>query len=97
MAANVKGQIDMTDIVSLQGPVELLDGKLVLQIPLEVGGSALHEVARKISTVDDECLTIPIPDWLAEKLGITDGTLVAVDNRNGKFNITLVGSDDEPR
>ena len=42
-------------------------------------------------------IRVAATDWLAEKLGITDGTLVAVDNRNGKFNITLVGSDDEPR
>jgi len=85
----------MDDIVSLEGPVELLDGKLVLQIPLDAGGDVLRTAARGISTVDDEFLTITIPDWLAEKLGIGDGSLVLVDNSGGKFNITRVPPEDE--
>ena len=85
----------MDDIVSLQGPVELLDGKFTLRIPLDAGGATLRAAARGISSIDGEFLSVIIPDWLAEKLGITDGSLVAVDNRHGKFNITLVSSGEE--
>jgi hypothetical protein len=85
----------MDDFVSLQGPVELLDGKLMLRIPLEAGGAALHAAARGISAVDEEFLNITIPGWLAEKLRISEGSLVAVDNRGGKFNITPVGPNEE--
>jgi bifunctional DNA-binding transcriptional regulator/antitoxin component of YhaV-PrlF toxin-antitoxin module len=34
-------------------------------------------------------LIVTIPDWLAKRLGIEEGTPVIVDNQNGKFNITL--------
>ncbi|HKN66043.1 MAG TPA: hypothetical protein VJW73_07185 [Gemmatimonadaceae bacterium] len=84
----------MDELVSLQGPVELVDGTLMLRIPLEAGGAALQTAARGISTVDEACLNITIPDWLAAKLGIAEGSIVAVDNRNGKLNITPVHPDD---
>ena len=74
--------------VSLEGPVEKVGDDLVLLIPLSAGGDELSEVARKISTVEDGVLKVVIPVWLAEKLHIQAGSLVLVDNRNGKFNIT---------
>ena len=70
----------------LQGPVELVDGKLTLTIPLEFG-SGLVECSRGIGEVRDRDLVIIIQDWLAAKLGIIEGTIVHVDNRNGKFNL----------
>ena len=84
----------MDELVSLQGPVERIDGQLTLRIPRDVGGDALYQVATKISSLDEECLNVVIPDWLAAKLGIVDGSIVAVDNRNHKFNITLVPVDE---
>jgi hypothetical protein len=33
---------------------------------------------------------VVIPDWMAKKVGIGEGSRVAIDNRDGRFNITLV-------
>jgi hypothetical protein len=77
----------MSEIISLDGPVEEVDGELVLLIPLEAGGDVLADKARGIGAVDGEFLKVTIPQWLATKLGITAGTIVNVNNKNGKFNI----------
>jgi hypothetical protein len=77
-------------VVSLQGPVEKIEGKLVLRIPLQQGGSELIECARGISEVHDDFLCITIPEWLAGMLRIDEGSQVYVDNRNGKCNIQPV-------
>ena len=79
--------MDHDDIISLQGPVEKIEGKLVLRIPLEAGGSELIECSRGISEVEKDYLKITIPEWLAGMLRIDVGSLVSVDNRNGKCNI----------
>jgi hypothetical protein len=80
----------MDDAASLEGPVEKVDGKLVLRIPLEAGGDAFIQCTRGISEVTDGCLVVEIKEWLAGMLRIEEGDLVHVDNRNGKFNITPV-------
>jgi hypothetical protein len=79
--------VDDDDIISLQGPVEKIEGKLVLRIPLEAGGRELIECSRGISEVEKDYLKIAIPEWLAGMLRIDEGSLVSVDNRNGKCNI----------
>jgi hypothetical protein len=76
-------------ITSLSGPVESIDGKLMLRIPLETGGRELVACSRGIGEVDGDFLSIHIKDWLAERLGISEGSTVVVDNANGKFNIRL--------
>ena len=75
------------DVRSLQGPVEKIDGKLVLRIPLEAGGSEFIDCSRGISEVEGNNLKIVIPEWLAGMLRIDEGSVVSVDNANGKFNI----------
>jgi hypothetical protein len=87
----------MTDFVSLEGPVELVGGKLMLRIPLAAGGDRLAPLARGIGTSDGEYLNVVIPPWLADKLRIGAGSLVFVDNKNGKFTITRSAANDEPR
>ena len=77
----------MDEVTSLQGSVEKVDGKLILQIPLEAGDSEFIECSRGISEVEGDCLKIIIPEWLAGMLRIDEGSLVSVDNANGKFNI----------
>jgi hypothetical protein len=77
------------DITSLAGPVERIDGKLMLRVPLSEGGAHLVAASRGIGVVAGENLDITIPDWLAEKLGIGDGSTVIIDNSNGKLNIHL--------
>jgi hypothetical protein len=86
----------MPDDISIEGPVELVDGKLTLRIPLHVGGAELAPLARGISAIDGEDLVIEIKPWLAEKLRIGEGSLVHVDNYNGKFTITRSAANDQP-
>ena len=77
----------MKDVISVQGPVEKIDGKLTLLIHLEAGADQLIECSRGISEVQGQYLRIVIPDWLAGMLRIEEGDLVSVDNAEGKFNI----------
>ena len=80
----------MDEVASLQGPVELIDGKLVLRIPLEAGGDEFVECSRGISEVKDGFLIIEIKEWLAGLLRIEAGDLVTVNNGGGKFSVTPV-------
>lgn len=77
----------MDKITSLRGPVEFENGELVLNIPLAAGGDQLIECSHGIGVADGEVLRIVIRAWLAEKLGVEEGTVMHVDNANGKFNI----------
>jgi len=78
----------MDNIVCIEGPVEDIDGKMMLRIPLNVGGEQLKKYVVSISTVDEQYLNIEIKPWLAEKLNIKVGSFVYVDNKEGKFTIT---------
>lgn len=80
-------QLFMGNVTSLQRLVENIDGKLMLRIPLAAGGRELAECSRGISEIDGDFLNIVIPDWLAEKLGISEGSAVVVGNANDKFSI----------
>jgi hypothetical protein len=87
----------MTDLVSLEGPVELIEGELTIRIPLAAGGDRLAPLARGIGETDGEHLVVVIKPWLAEKLRIGAGSLVVVDNAEGRFRITRSAANDEPR
>jgi hypothetical protein len=78
------------EITSLSGPVEKINGELVLRIPLEAGGSELTAWSKGISRIEGEFLVVAIPEWLAGMLRIEEGVVVRVDNANGKFNINPV-------
>jgi hypothetical protein len=82
----------MDSVFTLQGPVEKIDGKLTLRIPLVAGGDQFVECSRGISEIDGEFLKITIPEWLSGMLRIDEGSVVKVDNENGKFNIHPVDS-----
>lgn len=86
----------MSDVISLEGPIELVDGKLILRIPLAAGGDRLAPFARGIGESDSEYLNVVIQPWLAERLRIEAGSLVVVDNKNGKFTITRSAANDRP-
>jgi hypothetical protein len=47
--------------------------------------------------VDDENLNTVIQPWLAEKLRIGVGSLVIVDNLNGRFTITRSAKNDDTK
>ncbi|HXB59843.1 MAG TPA: hypothetical protein VNU95_09770 [Candidatus Acidoferrales bacterium] len=84
----------MADFVSLEGQIESIDGKLVLHIPLEVGGDKLAPFAGRIGEIKDGYLNVVIQPWLAEKLRVSAGSLVFVDNKDGKFTITRSAAND---
>jgi hypothetical protein len=64
----------------------------MIRIPLSAGGDQLAPVARGIGQIEGDCLCVIIRPWLAEKLRIGEGSLVVVDNKNGKFKITRSAS-----
>jgi hypothetical protein len=78
------------DVTCLEGPVEKIDGRLTLKIPLHEGGDQFVRCTRGISQIEDDCLTIVIQEWLAGTLRIEQGDLVTIDNADGKFNIRAV-------
>jgi hypothetical protein len=82
--------------VSLEGPVEDVDGELVILIPIDAGGSVLAPLAKGIGNIDGDFLRVVIRPWLAEKLRIGAGSLVIVDNIEGRFRISRSAANDEP-
>jgi hypothetical protein len=80
----------MDEAPSLQGPVEKIDGKLVLRIPLAAGGDEFVACSRGISEVRDGYLIVEIQEWLAGLLRIEEGDVISVNNADGKFNIAPV-------
>lgn len=78
----------MAEQVSIEGPVEQIDGRLMLVIPLEEGGAELAEYAKEVTTIEHGHLVFVIESWMAEKLRIGAGSSVIVDNLEGKFRIT---------
>jgi len=85
----------MDDFISIEGPVEVVGRDLMIRIPLSAGGNQLAPLARGIGQIEGDCLCVIIQPWLAEKLRIGEGSLVVVDNKNGKFTITRSASNDE--
>lgn len=83
-------QEEVSELVSLAGPVEKRNGQLMLLIPLAEGGVELLACSQGISEVEGENLKIVIPEWLAGALKIEEGDLVSVNNSNGKFNISAI-------
>ena len=83
-----------SEVISIQGPVELHGDQLALRIPLDAGGRQLAPLCSRIGIVDGEFLIVVIKPWLAEKLNIALGSLVVVDNENGKFTITRSAEND---
>jgi len=81
-------------VVSVEGPLELVGEDLMLRIPLEVGGAELAPLATGIGQIEGDCLRVIVQPWLAKKLEIRRGSLVIVDNRNGKFTITRSAKND---
>jgi len=84
------------ETISLEGPVELVNDKLMVRIPLAVGGDKLAPFAKGLGKIDGEHLNVTIPRRLAKKMKIGPGSIVSVDNEKGKFNITLGAADAQP-
>jgi len=74
--------------ISIERPIERLGEDLILRIPLSEGGAKLAPLARGIGEIEGDSLCVVIKPWMAERLRIDEGSLVIVDNVNGKFTIT---------
>lgn len=74
--------------VSIGGSVEREGDELVLLIPRVEGGDVLAKHAHGIGEIVGDNLRVVIPEWLAEKLNVGEGSQVIVDNLEGKVRIT---------
>ncbi len=73
--------------ISLQGPVERRENRLVLRIPMDAGGDRLQLVAKATSFVENDALVVLLPEWLAQRMHLGEGSEVNIDDRWGKLNI----------
>ena len=78
----------VNDYLSLEGPVERRGDRLVLRVPLNAGGERLRLVAHATSYVEDGRLVVVLPDWLARRMQLEEGSAVHVDDRWGRLNIS---------
>ncbi len=62
---------------------------------MKVGGDKLAPLAKGVGTIEDGYLCVVLELWLAEKLRVIEGSIVIVDNVNGKFTITRSAINDE--
>ena len=77
----------MSGATYLKGPIEMREGKLVLLIRLNDGGDKFIECTRGIGEVEGDCLRITIQDWLASKMGFRAGSIININNEDGKFTM----------
>ncbi|MGI4826775.1 MAG: hypothetical protein ACRYFU_01065 [Janthinobacterium lividum] len=75
---------------SVQAPVERREDRLVLRIPMDAGGDKLQLVARASSFVEGDDLVVLLPEWLAQRMRLAEGSEVHLDDRWGKLNIARV-------
>ena len=86
---------ERTDVVSIEGSIERHGDDLVLRIPLETGGFELAPYASGVGEIDEAgCLCIVIEQWMADHLRVFEGSIVIVDNEDGKLRITRSKAND---
>ena len=81
-------RMQTNDFVAIEGPVERRGDRLVLRVPLDAGGEKLKLVAQATSFEEDGRLVVELPEWLAQRMQLGEGSAVHVDNRFGKLNIS---------
>ena len=84
----------MSHSIAIERPIERVGDDLMLRILLAEGGAELAPLARGIGEIEGESLCVVIKPWMAERLRIDEGSLVIVDNVNGKFTITRSAKND---
>ena len=75
------GQLPIT------GPVELVDDRFCLRIPLAMCGEELIQLTSRIAQVEGDTLKVVIPDFMMKFLNLRVGGLAVVDIVEGRFNI----------
>lgn len=79
-----------SELFPLQARVQTLNGHLVIYVPLDRGGRQLASITRGLSDTEGAQLKIVIPEWLANEVGIQEGTDVSIDSRDGQFSLTRI-------
>lgn len=81
----------MDNWLTLEGPVESIEDRLFISVPLSEGGNQFIRCTHGIAQVDleRECLNIYIPDGLVQKIGISEGVQVVISNEGGQFHLWL--------
>jgi hypothetical protein len=77
----------MEELMSLQGPVLVVNGQLTLLVPLQDRRAESIGRSRDASEVAGSCLQIAIPEWIAEMLRIEVGDIVCVSNWDGELEV----------
>jgi hypothetical protein len=83
-----------SDIVRIEGPLERVDDRWLLRIPLAVGGAQLVASTRRIGEIKGEILEIVVPDNLVRNLKLKEGQHLWVHNKDGKFTFEWHPSND---
>jgi len=83
-----------SDIVRIEGPLERVDDRWLLRIPLAVGGAQLVASTRGIGEIKGEILEIVVPDNLVRNLKLKEGQHLWVHNKDGKFTFEWHPSND---
>jgi hypothetical protein len=77
----------MDELMSLEGPVLKVNGRLILMVPLRDNATESMNRSRDASEEEKPWLKIAIPDWLAGMLRIEEGDVVHVSNWDGELEI----------
>ena len=81
-------RMEANEFVAVEGPVERRGDRLVLRVPLDAGGDKLRQLATATSYEEDNRLVLELPEWLARRMQLCEGSAVHLDNRFGKLNIS---------
>ncbi len=90
----------MSEKISLEGPVELIDGRLTLQISLAAGGDKLGPLARGIGEIDDTalaCRKTANKCWQSCRRGQLQREVHYHSERKGCWLVSLATPQDQGR
>jgi len=72
-------------VVHIEGPLEKIDGRWLMRIPLNVGGNVLAATTAGIGRIKDDILEVELPERLVQNLKLQEGQRLLVHNATGKF------------
>jgi hypothetical protein len=79
----------------MTGPVVEYGEFFWLLIPLKDGGKNFVKCAKGVSVVEDGYLKVYIAANVAKGIGIQNGSIVQIDNLNGKLNVRLANANED--
>lgn len=82
---------DVEGGLNLERSVERIGERLAISLPMSEGGNQFVDCTREIAEIDRdrERLNIFVPDWLAQKMHLAEGSKVIISNLDQKFTIWL--------